>query len=226
MKGDMNLIKLFIQGGWVMWVILLLSVVSLTITLERIIVVYLQRFKLTPGKFIDEFAACLKKNNGDKMATADQMIAYCQNKKRLGLCAEVFTAGLQKYKDPVARAMNPSELKLWMKTGVEERANIELPALEAHLGALAVISNVSTLCGLFGTVIGMIESFTSMANSPGGVKADEMAGGIAVALVCTAGGLCVAVPSLILYNLLKGFIEGFVLQIEDASVEMIDTLVS
>jgi biopolymer transport protein ExbB len=122
--------------------------------------------------------------------------------------------------------MSPIELKTWMKTGVEERANVELPALEAHLGALAVISNVATLCGLFGTVIGMIQSFTSMANSPGGVKADEMAGGIAVALVCTAGGLVVAVPSLILYNVLKGFIEGFVLQIEDASVEMIDILAS
>jgi biopolymer transport protein ExbB len=108
---------------------------------------------------------------------------------------------------------------------VEAQANVELPWLDKHLPALAVISNVSTLCGLFGTVIGMIESFTAMSNAPGGVKADEMAGGIAVALVATAGGLCVAVPSLIIYNLIKGAIESYVSQIEEMSMRITDTLV-
>jgi biopolymer transport protein ExbB/TolQ len=90
--------------------------------------------------------------------------------------------------------------------------------------ALAVIANIATLMGLFGTVVGMIESFTAMANSPGGVKADEMAGGIAIALVATAFGLVVAVPSLVLYNFIKSTTENYVLAIEECAMKTVDTL--
>ncbi|MBL8027458.1 MAG: MotA/TolQ/ExbB proton channel family protein, partial [Fibrobacteres bacterium] len=107
----------------------------------------------------------------------------------------------------------------------EQRAGVELMVLENHLSALAVIANVSTLMGLFGTVVGMISSFTAMANSPGGVKADEMAGGIAIALVATAGGLVVAIPSLIVYNVLKGaVIENYVAQVEECCINVVDAL--
>jgi biopolymer transport protein ExbB len=134
-------------------------------------------------------------------------------------------AGFTKFLDGTKKGMSASELKQWVSGAVEAQASIELPWLDKHLVALAVISNVSTLCGLFGTVIGMIQSFTAMANAPGGVKADEMAGGIAVALVATAGGLCVAVPSLLLYNLIKGSIENYVTEIEEMAVKITDTLV-
>lgn len=222
MKGEMNLISLFIAGGWVMYPILFLSVIALTITMERLIVVFLQKLKLKPEKFLIMFEKTFQETSGDKAKTVEIMEQFISKKN--GMVVEILSAALKKFKDGTAKKMGPMELKTWMKTSVEERANTELPALESHLGALAVIANVATLMGLFGTVMGMIESFTAMANSPGGVKADEMAGGIAVALVATAGGLVVAVPSLILFNLIKANIEGFVLQIEETTTDVIDKL--
>jgi biopolymer transport protein ExbB len=226
MEGEttLNFAKMYIQGGWPMYPITLLSVVALAVTFERLVVIFLQNRKLKPEKFMIAFEESLERNNNDKLRTVDEMMYLAQ--KRSGVCGDLLMVALTKWKDGMAKRMNPLEIKQWMTTAVEARAVVELPQLEAHLGALAVIANVSTLMGLFGTVIGMISSFTAMANSPGGVKADEMAGGIAIALVCTAGGLVVAVPSLIVYNWLKSHIEGFVMQVEETTTRVIDILAS
>jgi biopolymer transport protein ExbB len=221
---SLNLMQMFIAGGWPMYPILLLSIVTFTITLERLIVIFIQNFKLKPDKFANSFDEAFKKNNYDKNRTVDEMLQLAQ--KKGGICGDIMIAAMVKYKDGVAKRMNPMEIKQWMSTGVEEKAVIEMPQLEAHLIALAVIANVATLMGLFGTVFGMIEAFTAMANSPGGVKADEMAGGIAKALVCTLSGLIVAIPSLILYNWLKSVCEGFALQVQETATRIVDTLAS
>lgn len=221
-EGGMNFVQLYISGGWPMYPITLLAVVMLTITLERLIVIFLQNIKLKPEKFVIAFEDAFKRNNFDKLRTVEEMLQFTQ--KRGGICGDILVTAMIKWKDGMSKRMNPIELKKWMTDAVESKAVVELPALESHLGALAVIANVSTLMGLFGTVFGMIEAFAAMANSPGGVKADEMAGGIAIALVCTLGGLVVAIPSLILYNWMKAFIEGFVIQIEETANKVIDTL--
>lgn len=216
-----NPIKYFIMGGWVMYPILLLSVVAFAVTLERIVVVFLEKRRIKPAKFLDEFLTKVEKDG--KEAAVAWGEAEC--KKRGGILAELLMAAFRKYRDGKTKNMHPAELKEWMMRSVEQYAGVELMALDSHLSALAVISNVSTLMGLFGTVIGMIEAFTAMSNSPGGVKADEMAGGIAIALVATAGGLVVAVPSLITYNVVKGaIIEGFVSQIEECTIKVVDSL--
>jgi biopolymer transport protein ExbB len=182
----------------------------------------MQRIKTNPDKFLGKFIDSINQNGGDKEKTIEAMIPMCQ--KKGGIFAELILTAFGKFKYGTSKHMSPIELKEWMTDAVEKQANVELPALDAHLTVLAVISNVATLMGLFGTVVGMIESFTAMANSPGGVKADEMAGGIAIALVATAGGLVVAVPSLILYNLLKGYIENYVTEIEAAITKVVDVL--
>jgi biopolymer transport protein ExbB len=224
-KGaNINILQLFIDGGWPMYPIVLLSIVAITITIERILVVWLQSSKLNPEKFAELFDATLKKYNFDKMQTADEMLSYVKDKKRSGVGAEIMIDTLLKFKDGMAKRMNPIEIKQWMRGAAEAKANTELVNLEKHLSALAVISNVATLMGLFGTVIGMIDAFYTMSQAAGGVKADQMARGIAVALVCTAGGLTVAIPSLILYNWIKGVIEGFVVRIEETVTGVIDVL--
>lgn len=221
--GNLNLIELFIAGGWVMYPILALSVITMAVTIERVIVLVMEKIKMKPAKFLDLFYQTFENNNNNKVKTVEEMMEVC--KKKGGVGAEIMLAGFAKFLDGTKKGLSTTDLKLWITGAVEAQANVELPWLDKHLVSLAVISNVSTLCGLFGTVIGMIESFTAMANAPGGVKADEMAGGIAVALVATAGGLCVAVPSLIIYNLIKGSIESYVSQIEEMSVKITDTLV-
>jgi biopolymer transport protein ExbB len=219
----LNPMKYFIMGGWVMYPILALSIVSVGVTLERVVVVFLEKLKVKPGRFLDDFLQKVGEDGSGKMEAVAWAEGVCQ--KRGGVLAELLLTVCHKYRDGTSKKMHPAELKEWMKKSAEERAGVELTSLDNHLSALAVISNCSTLMGLFGTVIGMISAFTAMANSPGGVKADEMAGGIAIALVATAGGLCVAVPSLILYNILKGaVIENYVTQVEETVIKVVDAL--
>ena len=222
--SGVDLLAMVIKGGWVMYPIVILSVASITLFIERSIVLLVQNFKLKPEKFIKMFEEAFERNNKDKKKTVEELIPIVQ--KRGGVCAEIVSAAMEKYLDGTAKNLSPVDLKQWMNHAAESRATVEIATLENRLGWLAVFSNVATLMGLFGTVYGMIESFAAMANSPGGVKADEMAGGIAIALVATLFGLVVAIPSLMLYNLLKGIIEGYVLKIEDATNVAIDYLLS
>jgi biopolymer transport protein ExbB len=219
-----NILELFLKGDWVVWPIASLSVVSLTIALERGVVLVIQNMKMKPERFANTFEEMFKRNNGDKMKTAEEMIPYLR--KRGGVCSAIAEEIFVKYKDGVSKGFGPIDMKQWMTGGAEAKAVVQLPSLESHLGALAVISNVSTLMGLFGTVYGMIQSFFEMSKSVGGVKADEMAGGISVALVATLLGLTVAIPSLLLFSYMKSVVEGFVVQLEEATSRVIDILAS
>lgn len=221
-KGGLNPLEMFKAGGWVMYPILTLSIVSTYVILERLIVIMREKMKIKPEKVLDMFLDAMERNQGDKAKTVEEITELCQQKG--GVCCDVLISVFHKFKDGAQKGMDPVKIKQWMTEAAESQATQEIPRLESHLVALAVISNVSTLMGLFGTVFGMIEAFTAMANSPGGVKADEMAGGIAIALVATLGGLLVAIPSLILYNVMKGYIETFVLSIEDTVMKIVDTL--
>jgi biopolymer transport protein ExbB len=218
-----TIVEYFIMGGWVMYPILVLSVVSWGITFERITVILLQKYKLKVDKVIAMFEESMKKNNGDRERVAEEMVAFLRTKN--SVFAQIMETLFQKYREGAEKRMAGTELKGWIQVSVESKAAVLMPRLEKNLVGLAVISNVSTLMGLFGTVIGMIEAFTAMSKSAGGVKADEMAGGIAIALTATAGGLTVAVPSLILYNWVKSYVENYVITIEEASIIFVDTLV-
>jgi biopolymer transport protein ExbB len=223
--GKINILQLLVQHikeEWVMWPLVFLSMAMVAIVIERLLVIILDRVKLSPVKFIDKFYETLKKHDGDKLQAIEEMEASM--KKKDNICAEMLRTIFRKYKDGSSKKMNSLELKQWMTEAVEEKASIELPALEAHLGWLAVISNVATLMGLFGTVYGMIEAFYSMSQSVGGVKADEMAGGIAVALIATLFGLLVAIPSLLLYNFIKNSTEAHIVRLEEAMNTVIETL--
>jgi biopolymer transport protein ExbB len=219
-----NIMELFVKGDWVVWPIVALSVIAVTITLERAVVLIIQNLKLKPEKFALLFEETFKRNNGDKMKTVDELIPIVR--KRGGVCGSIAEAVLVKFKDGTAKKFGPIDLKQWLSSSAESQAAVQLPSLESHLSWLAVISNISTLMGLFGTVYGMIEAFWEMSKAVGGVKADQMAGGISVALVCTLLGLTVAIPSLVLYSWMKGMIENYVVQLEEATARVIDTLVS
>jgi biopolymer transport protein ExbB len=223
--AKINIFQLIIthtKDEWVMWPLVVLAILMLTICIERLIVIFLDRAKLNPGKFLDVYFDRLKKNNGDKALTVQEMQVYLQKKD--SVCAELLKTIFRKYEDGLKKRLSYPELKAWMSEAVEEKADLELPALEVHLGWLAVISNVATLMGLFGTVYGMIGAFYSMASAVGGVKADEMAGGIAIALIATLFGLFVAIPALVLFNAIKNMTEGYVVRLEEASKTVIETL--
>jgi len=219
-----DIVEKFQQGGWAMWPLLIGSVLAVAFAFERLIVLFLQKRKLKPEEFLENFENSMKQHNGNKDAVAADMLALC--KKRGGVCAEIMGEGLEKYQQ--ARSLNLSgfDLKQWLSNAIEERASIELPQLEAHLGVLNVVATVSPLIGLLGTVLGMIQAFEVIASAAGGAKPDELAGGISVALITTATGMMIAIPVLIMYNAIKGAIENYVMLVEEAAIHLVDSLVT
>jgi biopolymer transport protein ExbB len=213
----------FQKGGWAMWPLLGFSVLAATFAIERLIVLFFQKRKLKPDTFLEAFEQSMKKHNGQKDAVIEEMLALC--KKKGGVTAEIMQEGLTKFKQAQTLNMSAFDMKQWLNDAIEERARIELPQLEAHLGVLSTVATVAPLLGLLGTVLGMIKSFTVMANAAGGAKPNELAGGISEALITTATGMIIAIPVLIAYNFIKGTVENYVLLVEEAAIHLVDTLV-
>jgi biopolymer transport protein ExbB len=223
MMGGFNIVEKFQQGGWVMWPLLFCAVLAVAFWFERLIVMFIQKRKLKPDRFLEAFESSLKKNNGDKDAAVAEMTALCE--KRGGVCAEIMLEGLQKYAQAKTMNMSAYYMKTWLNDAISERARIALPQLEAHLGVLSTVATVSPLMGLLGTVLGMIQSFEVMASAAGGAKPDELAGGISVALITTATGLIIAIPVLIMYNAIRASIENYVALVEEAAIHLVDSLI-
>lgn len=110
-----------------------------------------------------------------------------------------------------------------MKDCMEEAGHKVAHDLERYLNALGTIAAVGPLLGLLGTVFGMIEIFSSMMKHGAGDPA-SLAGGISVALITTAAGLTVAIPSLIFHRYFERVVDDFVVGMEEESLRLIDTL--
>jgi biopolymer transport protein ExbB len=95
--------------------------------------------------------------------------------------------------------------------------------LERYLNTLGTIAAVTPLLGLLGTVIGMVKVFTAITTAGVG-NPGVLAGGISEALITTAAGLSVAIPSLIAYRYLRGRVDALVVEIEKEAMKLIDAL--
>lgn len=197
------MIDLFVRGGVFMYPILLCSVIALAIFLERLWV--LRRSQVLPEELIRNVEELLKKG---KVAEA---LYLCQDQG--SSIARVFMGGLKN----AGRGM-------WLvKEGIEEMGSREAVVLEKHVGALATIANLTPLLGLLGTVSGMIKTFNVISVQGVGNPA-PLAGGIAEALITTASGLCVAIPTLVCYRILKDRTATLVFEMEEHSMEVIEIL--
>jgi biopolymer transport protein ExbB len=106
---------------------------------------------------------------------------------------------------------------------VEEVGGREAAPLERYLGLLGTIATISPLLGLLGTVLGMIEAFTVLAVQGGGTPA-TLGGGISKALITTAAGLTVAIPTILLHKYLTSRVDRMVLEMEEYSLHLVDLL--
>lgn len=192
--------NLFIKGGFLMWPIALCSVVSLTIIMERLYYFNKTRPK---SKNLSERVHLLLKNN----KVADAFSAAEEDKSFLGrfLCV-----GL--------RVMNqPAEEKQKILRRAGSR---ELEQADARLRVLSVIGNISTLLGLTGTVTGMIQTFMKIEKIGGIAEVAVLAGGIWEALLTTAAGLFVAIPTLIFYHYFEGVVDNRAIQMRNISSDI------
>ena len=203
-----SIARAFEGGGWGMYPIAATLVFALAIMFDRIWALY---FKASIDK--ETFLQGLKKHiySGD----LDKAISYCAGQKRTPLVS-VIKAGLinvPKGEDDVQAAMDEATLR-------------ESPRIEKRTGYLAMIGNVATLLGLLGTITGLIKCFGAVANANPADKAAILSQGISEAMNCTAFGLGVAIPSLVLYSVLQGRTQHMVDDINESAVGVLNLIVA
>jgi len=186
-----------------MYPIVFCSVVALAVFLERIWI--LRRRNIIPDEFVRSVEDLVKKQ---KMSEA--LFLAQGNSSSIG---RIFFAGLKN-----------AGRGLWLvKEAIEERGDREAVGLEKRIGILATVANLAPLLGLLGTVSGMIRSFNVISLEGTGNPA-HLAGGIAEALITTAAGLCVAIPTLVCHRILKDKAESLIFDMEENSLKLIETI--
>ena len=196
-------VKLFRDGGPVMWPLLLFSILGLVFIIERFIA--LRKAKINVNEFLAKIRKALIVNRSIKDA-----IKVCEDYR--GPVPSIMKAGLLKYGEP----------KEDVEKTIENAALFEMGRLERNLVWLATIANVSPLLGFFGTVAGMIKSFDALAEA-GLSNPGLVAAGISEALITTAAGLAVAIPAQLSYNFFMSRINKFVRDIETSTNMLLET---
>ena len=192
-RVTLSLWGLFQQGGWIMWPLLASSLAALAIIIDRTV-------NLRANRFMPPVVTTRIETLVESRAIGRAMDA-CREKP--GVFPNIILAALDAYhygRDATREA-------------IEAAGRKEIPRVSRYLAALSTIAGVAPLLGLLGTVLGMIQVFTVVADEGLG-QASSLSGGIAVALVTTAFGLMVAIPSLVMYNVFTKKAEGIILDIE------------
>jgi biopolymer transport protein ExbB len=188
------MIQLFIKGGPIMWPILLVSIVALTVVIERLIFIVRDAVKRQRG-VVGEILACVEKGNIDGALTA-------------GRHSQDFVARTLVYAlDHRERSVSDALLRA---------ANWELNRFNRGITLLDTVITMAPLLGLLGTVTGMIHSFGLLGASELGAP-QAITGGIAEALIATAFGLGVAILALLPFNYLNSRLETARHEIQDAA---------
>ncbi len=156
----------------------------------------------------------------------DAALAECDKQK--GSVGNVMKAGLHRYKDMINNNDLSTEQKVMaIQKEVEEATALELPMLEKNLVFLSTIASVATLIGLFGTVLGMIRSFSALgADSGGGAAASQLSQGISEALYNTALGIGTSAIAIVFYNMFTTRIDGITYGIDESGFTLTQSFAS
>ena len=189
-------------AGWPIWPLILTSIIGVAIILERFW--SLRKSQIIPDGLIVEIKTMIKQNNLD-----DNKVNILKNSSPLG---DLLAVAIAKRKDSVDV----------IKSALDERAGIIVHNLERYLGVLVTIATVAPLLGLFGTIIGMVELFSSFTSS--GHDVAVFARGISIALYNTAGGIVVAVPAMIAYRFFRSKIDNYLNEMEHHAIQIVEIL--
>lgn len=197
------MLDIFEKGGFLMYPIFICSLIAITIFFERMF--FLKSIKTKTKRFV------LRVKNLVKKGSIELAISACR--KSPTPISEIMLAGLMKF----GRGRDE------MKEAIEDSANQEIPVLERNLSTLSTIGNITPLLGLLGTVFGMVKAFNVIAVMGVG-KPEALAGGISEALLTTAFGLSIAIPTIVVYNYLSHRVDKLIREMEINCVDLIDLL--
>ena len=197
------MLEIILAGGWLMAPILLCSTLAVAIIIERFW--SLRRSKVVPdgvGSMVEDWAA--------RHELDLRHLGRLRAESALG---RVLAAAL-------ANRNRPRDI---MKEAVEDTGRHVVHELERFLNTLGTIAGIAPLLGLLGTVIGMIKVFSAIMLHGVG-NANELAGGISEALITTAAGLTVAIPSYFFYRYFRGKVAEYVVSMEEQAISLIEAI--
>lgn len=197
-----SLISMAAKGGWLMLVLLALSIVA----------IYL---------FGKKWWAIRQAGQVDKnfIKDVDNYLAEGKVRSARALCKRSDTPVARMIEKGVERIDKPlSDIRI----AVENVANVEVAKLEKGLPALATIAGGAPMIGFLGTVMGMVQAFFNMAQAGNNIDITLLSGGIYTAMITTVGGLIVGILAYFGYNFLTAQVTGLVAKMEAASIEFLD----
>lgn len=190
-------------GGWLMWPIVLCSVVATALVIERALT--LRRARIMPRGLVARIWQLHRQGRLNA-----ENIELIRTGSPLG---RMLAAGLA----------NRNHSREVMKEALTDAGRHVVADLERYLNALATIAAVSPLLGLLGTVVGMIKMFTVIMNAGVGNPA-LLAGGISTALLTTAGGLFVAIPTMLFHRYFEAKVDRLALDMEAQALRLVEVL--
>ncbi|MGQ9615795.1 MAG: MotA/TolQ/ExbB proton channel family protein [Spirochaetota bacterium] len=195
------MVEIMEKGGIILWIITFLSVIAAVVIIERFL--YFRKIRIDEERMINRLRGVLQKGH------YDEALSICEN--------------------------HPAPITNLMKVGIEHRmysretireaimdaASLEVPQMEKHLPLLGTISYVAPLLGLLGTVTGNIRAFGVIGKLGAIGDPGLLARGIAEALLTTAAGLIVAIPTVIFYNHLVSKVNHSIIRLENRVNELV-----
>ena len=181
----------------------LASVIAMWFAIERFVV--LRRRRVIPKTFVERFLAQIASGQLDP----ERALSVCDDNG--SPMAQVFAHGIRKWGKPSVE----------VEQAIIDGGERQVAYLRRHIRVLNGVATVTPLIGLLGTVIGMIQAFNEIANADAMGKSQELAVGIALALLTTAAGLMIAIPALILYMYLAGKVDALVIEMDHVAQQVV-----
>ncbi len=198
-----SVIEIFLSLNYWIFPFGLATLISIWFTTERIVV--LRRGRVIPKPFVQRFLKLLAEGELEK----DEALEICEENG--SPVAMVFAHGVRKWGKPSVE----------VEQAIIDGGERQVSSLRRHLQVINGVATVTPLIGLLGTVWGMLDSFNNIAIAGAMGNTEQLASGIALALVTTAAGLIVAIPSLILYMYLSGRVDALVMRMDDLAQKVV-----
>ena len=203
-EAEINVIDLAFKGGWIMVVLLLLSLMAIYIFVQRLIII--RRAGKEDETFLNRIKDYIHEGKVDSA---------------LNLCRSSNTPSARMIEKGITRLGRPMNDVL---VAIENVGNLEIAKLEKGFPLIATTAAGAPMLGFLGTVTGMVRAFFDMANAGTNVDVSLLSGGIYEALVTTVGGLVVGIITLFAYNYLVSQVDNVVNKMEARTMEFMDLL--
>ena len=201
---ELSILELAKQGGWIMIVLAVLSIIAVYIFTDRFIAI--RNAGKVDKLFMDRIRDYIKNND------ARSAINYCRVTNTT--TSRIIERGISR--------MNQAAPEI--QTAIENTGNLEVAALEKRIHILATIAGGAPMIGFLGTVIGMVQAFWQMSNAGGNLDISMLSGGIYQAMITTVGGLIVGIVALFAHNYLVAKIDGVVNELERKTLTFMDIM--